>query len=231
MSDTECWRIDELAYRSGVSVDTIRFYQRDGLLPPARREGRSTVYGPAHLRRIEQIRDLQSRHFNLAAVKALLADSRLGAIQAMFSSAEGTLTRDELVDRSGVDMALLAEIETSGLITKPEERGRTGYDQADVEMLVAVRDLIGLGMPVGVVRFLAQLYATHFGAMQDEVAAVFKGDVDIGWRDADRLTFIDNLGEQVADVFQLTARLLNYAHQATVRRMTLTTPVSDDPLF
>lgn len=223
MSDEDRWRIDELAQRSGISVDTIRFYQREGLLPPARREGRATVYGPAHLRRMEQIRDLQARHFNLAAVKALLADARLGAVQAMFSSEAGAFTRAELIKLSGVDEALLARMEASGLISDPTERGRTAYDRADLDVLVAVKDLMALGMPDGVVAFLARLYAEHFAAMQAEVAAVFNGDIDIGWPENERASFIDDLGERVAEVFQLTALLLNYAHQATVRRMTLTT--------
>ena len=42
-------RIDELARRAGLTVDTIRFYQREGLLPPAARAGRAKVYGQDHL--------------------------------------------------------------------------------------------------------------------------------------------------------------------------------------
>ena len=29
-----CWRIDELAQRAGLTVDTIRYYAREGLLAP-----------------------------------------------------------------------------------------------------------------------------------------------------------------------------------------------------
>jgi len=54
-------RIDELARRAGLTVDTIRFYQREGLLPPAQRAGRAKVYGQDHLARLAQIRDLQTR--------------------------------------------------------------------------------------------------------------------------------------------------------------------------
>jgi DNA-binding transcriptional MerR regulator len=226
--DEDRWRIDELAHRTGVSVDTIRFYQRDGLLPPARREGRSAMYGPAHLRRIEQIRDLQARHFNLGAVKALLADSRLGAIQAMFSSNEHTLTRAELIAAVGLEAGFVDQVEQAGLLVNPEQAGRTGYDRADVDVLDAVRQLLQMGMPDQVVLFMARLYAEHFADMQNEVAALFQGHGPVDWSDASRRAFIEDLGERVIDVFQLTARLLNYAHQATVRRMTLTTPLADD---
>ena len=69
MSD---WRIDELAQRAGVAVDTIRYYQREGLLPTGERCGRSMRFGPRHLERLERIRALQSRRFSLAAIRALL---------------------------------------------------------------------------------------------------------------------------------------------------------------
>ena len=66
------WRIDELAQRAGVAVDTIRYYQREGLLPPGERSGRSMRYGPVHLERLERIRALQARRFSLAAIRELL---------------------------------------------------------------------------------------------------------------------------------------------------------------
>jgi DNA-binding transcriptional MerR regulator len=225
---SEKWRIDELAYRSGVSVDTIRFYQRDGLLPPSQREGRAALYGLAHLRRLEQIKDLQARHFSLGAVKALLAESRLEAIQAMFSADEGMLTKDQLVATSGVSPEVVNQVEAVGLLMDPTESGRTGYDRADVEALGAVRQLLELGMPPQVVVFLARLYAEHFSSMQDQVAALFSGEGPLDWDEADRDAFIGGLGERVGDVFELTAQLLNYVHRATVRRMTLRTPLPDD---
>jgi DNA-binding transcriptional MerR regulator len=222
------WRIDELAQRSGVSVDTIRFYQRDGLLPPSQREGRATVYGPAHLRRLEQIRDLQARHFSLGAVKALLAESRLEAIQAMFSTQEGMLSKDELIADSGLAATMVGRVEEAGLLMDPVESGRTGYDRADVEALDAVRRLLELGMPDDVVVFLGRMYAQHFAAMQDQVAALFRGEGPVAWEQGELDSFIEGLGERVGEVFELTAQLLNYVHRATVRRMTLRTPLPDD---
>ena len=37
---TDPWRIDDLAHRAGVTVDTIRYYQREGLMPDGQRSGR-----------------------------------------------------------------------------------------------------------------------------------------------------------------------------------------------
>ncbi|MGZ8765432.1 MAG: MerR family DNA-binding transcriptional regulator, partial [Acidimicrobiia bacterium] len=40
------FRVGELADRCDISVDTIRFYQKRGLLPPPDRVGRVGWYGP-----------------------------------------------------------------------------------------------------------------------------------------------------------------------------------------
>ena len=54
------WRIDDLAHRADVTVDTVRYYQREDLLPVGERAGRVKLYGPIHLERLERIRDLQA---------------------------------------------------------------------------------------------------------------------------------------------------------------------------
>jgi DNA-binding transcriptional MerR regulator len=56
-------RIGELARRTGVSADTVRFYEREGLLPrPGRRENGYREYGDAdaeHLRLLVDLRSLE----------------------------------------------------------------------------------------------------------------------------------------------------------------------------
>lgn len=56
-------RIGELAKRTGVSTDTVRFYEREGLLPrPARHENGYRVYSEAdaeHLRLLVDLRSLE----------------------------------------------------------------------------------------------------------------------------------------------------------------------------
>ena len=66
-------RVEELAGQSGVSVDTVRFYQGRGLLPPPRREGRVALYGDAHAERLRRIRTLVEDGFSLAQVGRLFA--------------------------------------------------------------------------------------------------------------------------------------------------------------
>src|SRR6476661_8447048 len=66
-------RVEELARRAEVSVDTIRFYQKRQLLPPPRRAGRIAWYGADHVERLQRIKELQRQGFSLAVIRRLLA--------------------------------------------------------------------------------------------------------------------------------------------------------------
>lgn len=72
-------RIGALSRRTGCQVDTIRYYERVGLLPaPARTPSRYRVYTVAHLKRLAFIRRARDLGFTLAEVRTLLtlADRR-----------------------------------------------------------------------------------------------------------------------------------------------------------
>lgn len=70
MSDT----IGGLAKAAGVGVETVRYYQRRGLLPePARPPGEVRRYGAADAKRLRFIRSAQAAGFTLAEIKELLA--------------------------------------------------------------------------------------------------------------------------------------------------------------
>jgi DNA-binding transcriptional MerR regulator len=67
-------RIGQLASLTGTSVDTIRHYEREGLLhPPPRTDAGYRVYGPADADRLHFIRRCRSLDMNLNEVRALLA--------------------------------------------------------------------------------------------------------------------------------------------------------------
>jgi DNA-binding transcriptional MerR regulator len=61
--------VDELAARAGLSVRTVRFYAGRGLLPPPRLRGRTGLYGPEHLARLDLVRKLQALGLTLAAIE------------------------------------------------------------------------------------------------------------------------------------------------------------------
>jgi DNA-binding transcriptional MerR regulator len=54
-------KIGELARLAGTNVETIRYYERDGLLPEtSRSEGNYRIYGETHVQRLSFIRRCRS---------------------------------------------------------------------------------------------------------------------------------------------------------------------------
>ena len=69
----EDWSIGQLAARTEVSVDTLRYYEKIGLLPPALRDaGGRRRYGETDLARLRFIRRAQAMNFSLAEIRSLL---------------------------------------------------------------------------------------------------------------------------------------------------------------
>lgn len=76
--------IGGLARAAGVGVETVRYYQRRGLLPePARPPGEVRRYGEEDVKRLKFIRSAQAAGFTLNEIKELLdldaADDRARA--------------------------------------------------------------------------------------------------------------------------------------------------------
>ena len=66
-------RIGELSQATGVDVETIRYYEKTGLLPePARGGNGYRSYGSAHLERLSFVRHCRALDIPLADIKRLL---------------------------------------------------------------------------------------------------------------------------------------------------------------
>jgi Cd(II)/Pb(II)-responsive transcriptional regulator len=66
-------RIGDLAKRSGCEVVTIRYYEKEGLLPkPARSGGNFRLYGDVHIERLQFIRHCRSLDMTLSEIRILL---------------------------------------------------------------------------------------------------------------------------------------------------------------
>lgn len=66
-------RIGQLAARTGVKPETIRFYESEGILPrPDRAANNYRIYGEAHRRRLAFVARLRGLGFNLDEVRELL---------------------------------------------------------------------------------------------------------------------------------------------------------------
>jgi Cu(I)-responsive transcriptional regulator len=70
----ESLAIGDLARATHTKVETIRFYERIGILPvPARTSGNYRAYAPEHLRRLAFIRRARALGFSLEQVREILS--------------------------------------------------------------------------------------------------------------------------------------------------------------
>jgi Cu(I)-responsive transcriptional regulator len=99
--------IGELARRTDTKVETVRYYERIGLLAaPARTAGNYRAYGPEHLNRLSFIRRSRDLGFSLDQVRALLdlADQRDRSCEAVDAIAKEHRAE---VDRKIADLRAL----------------------------------------------------------------------------------------------------------------------------
>ncbi len=72
-------RIGQVARETGLSVDAIRFYEKQGLLEsPARTEGGFRLFGEREIRALKLIQNAQELGFSLEEIRELLLLQRDG---------------------------------------------------------------------------------------------------------------------------------------------------------
>jgi DNA-binding transcriptional MerR regulator len=171
-------RVADLARATGVSVDTIRFYQKLRLLPAPRRDGRVAWYGPEHEERLTRIRDLQARGLSLALIRRLL-DGELDAADAPLAAAvadeasDDLLSLPELAEASGVPEELLEAVAREGLLVPQQRDGIEGYAAGDAELVTAGLRLLEAGLPLPELLTLARRQHDMTRAIADEAVSMF----------------------------------------------------------
>lgn len=101
--------IGELGRRTGTKVETIRFYEKSGLLPaPGRTAGNYRAYDAAHLNRLSFIRRSRDLGFSLDQVRAMLtfAENRDRPCDAVDDIAKSHLAE---IDRKIADLRALRQ--------------------------------------------------------------------------------------------------------------------------
>jgi Cu(I)-responsive transcriptional regulator len=107
--------IGDLAKATATKVETVRYYERIGLLPaPARTAGNYRAYGPDHLGRLSFVRRARDLGFSIEQVRELLglADDRDHSCEAVDAIAHEHLRE---VERKIADLTALRR-ELDGLI-------------------------------------------------------------------------------------------------------------------
>jgi DNA-binding transcriptional MerR regulator len=177
-------RVEELARRADVSVDTIRYYQKRRLLPPPRREGRVAWYAVEHEERLARIKDLQRQGFSLALIRRLL-DGELAATDAPLAAAvvgaqrggADLLDLNELASRAGLPAPLVEAVVREGLLAPQERDGQVGYTLDDVEVLRSGLRLLDAGFPLNDLLALARRHHDATRAIATDAVEMFDAHV------------------------------------------------------
>ena len=178
--------MEQLASAADVSVDTVRFYQSKGLLPPPRREGRVAWYSGEHVERLERIRRLQARGLTLATIRRLLsgeldaADEALVTALAEPAHSTEALTLEELAERSGIPLPLLQAVEREGLLVPRQD----GYTAEDVAVAQAGLRLLEHGLPLPELLELAREHHAAMRAVAERAVELFDAHVRRPLREA-----------------------------------------------
>jgi DNA-binding transcriptional MerR regulator len=158
-------RISDLSRASGVSIPTIKFYLREGLLAPGRRTARNQAdYGDDHLRRLRLVRVLVDvGGLSLTAVRRVLETLERHdlPLHETLAAAHTALARDEPTPGTDLDEA---RAETDAWLASLGWTLHPGNPARD-DLAAALLALRQLGWPVGPEIFAR--YAPH----ADELAA------------------------------------------------------------
>ena len=206
------YRVDALAARAGVSVDTVRFYQSKGLLDAPQREGRLAYYSDYHLETLTRIRDLKDKGFTLASIRRLLAGDLDPADEALVtalvspsddgSAAAERLTLDELAQRTGVSPALLVAIEREGLLFSHEHDGSATYSASDAALVEAGLRLLEAGIPLAELLELARAHDRAVRPIVERAVELFDHHVRRPMRDSEASG--EDAAQRLVDAFNAT---------------------------
>ncbi|WP_419842494.1 isochorismate synthase [Candidatus Poriferisodalis sp.] len=180
-------RVEELAAAHSVSVDTVRYYQRIGLLPSPERHGRVASYGEHHERRLGEIRRLSGAGFSLAQIRRLCDGNDDPMLAALGARETDTLTFDELVRQSGLGEELVRLAADTGLV-RPRRASTNLHDHPSaaedstvdalysagaLTMLRAAMDLLAADIPLDDLIGLALRHASNMDAVAADAVGLF----------------------------------------------------------
>lgn len=88
--------ISVAAELAGMHPQTLRIYERKGLVDPARTQGGSRRYSQQDLERLQRIQELTDEGLNLAGVKRVLElEAELAALRDALAAARGEVNRTQ----------------------------------------------------------------------------------------------------------------------------------------
>jgi len=220
-SEGDLLTVDRVAATSGLGVDTIRYYQRLGLLDPPVRHGRRALYSTAHLDRLIEIRQLADEGFSLAQIATLDATSRSDDLGRLAEAAQArsltryevadlaeaararSLTRYEVADLAGVPESLVSLLCDNGILEPVSQDGAPLFDEGAVSMVRAGLTISAAGVPLDELVALAADHSANVDQVVDRAIALFEDHVKAGTDGSD-----DALVEVVRSLLPAVTRLV-----------------------
>jgi DNA-binding transcriptional MerR regulator len=176
-SDGPQHTVEELAAATDTSIDTIRYYQRIGLLSAPARNGRRASYSDTQRSALQRIRELAASGFSLAQIGTLLETRADPLVVALAAHEQSGLSRAELASRTGLDLSTIDLVIEAGLIRPDELAEGERFDPSAVTMLQAARDLIEAGIPLQDLYELALTHTAHIETIVDEAVNLFRSRI------------------------------------------------------
>ncbi len=142
-----------------ISISKIRYLEDQKLLSPRRTQGGYRLYSQADVDRLRTILRMQRDEFlPLRVIRQELAAGneaeptekrkapgpRRRAVTVDTPTAR--FTEDELVEQTGADPALIAELEEFGIVQAQARDGNPSYDETDVEIVRSANELARYGV-------------------------------------------------------------------------------------
>ena len=173
--------MDELAAAADIPVRRIRFYAGKRLLPPPRLDGRTGLYGDAHLARLRLIAELQDAGYTLAAIEEFLSSvpddagaddvSLLGTLVTPGATGpELVLTHAELAEHldAPVDDEILAGLERANLLRCEDGTVRLTRTQLDF-----ARRMVAVDAPLDALVEAGVIVRHHARALAEDLQDLF----------------------------------------------------------
>lgn len=152
--------VKRLSGEMEISESNLRFWEKEGLLRPQRTPGGHRLYTEEDLARIRLIKELQAkRYIPLDAIKHLFASGlTIQEIRKAIEEGEGffrpihydpnfdLMSRDELLEKTRFAPELLESLEQGGLLLPTVSGEHPVYDEDDLRVIGAYRELVSLGI-------------------------------------------------------------------------------------
>lgn len=181
-------RISEVAKAAAVSLPTIHYYTREGLLSPSLKTAHNMAYYSQDcVKDIQLIKELQLKKFlPLSVIKHILRDKRegqnidhvveMGAVlgdifQPVVDEDESkSMSLSELVSASGLSESDIKELEAKELIVPVGTKRGLTYDDIDIRIAQTYKKLADLGLkPLNL-----DIYRQYIGIIRNEFKAMHK---------------------------------------------------------